>query len=302
MREKATFLQGNRRFCTREVRNISLFLIPFLIAFLLLPAIVQPWTFAVVGDTQGVSPQEPVSPVFDRIIEKVNQTDCEFLIHLGDRVSGATDPERQREQFLIYLEKRSKLKVPVYEVPGNHDLPVKEVGVIYQELISPFFYHSFDHKNCHFVLLSSEMITGLAGGLGEEQLAWLEDDLRRNITSSKIIFVFIHRPLYRGLIHPYPLKDAKRLAKILKRYKARYIFAGHEHRFGIARRGAIIEYISGGGGAPLLNFSEENGGYYHFLLVRVEQGKVEVSPVRIDYPKVYQNFGVPSPFDRKPNT
>jgi len=286
------------------------FLLVFLFYFLLvLPAAAETWYFTVVGDTQGPSLAEPVSPVWDKIIEKVNIIKPDFMVHLGDKVCGSSDPEVLREQFQTYRKKTAALTLPLYEVPGNHDLPAKDCYPVYQEVISPQRYYSFDHKDCHFVVLSSEEKPGMNGGLGKEQLTWLEKDLKEH--AGVFAFVFMHRPLYRGIITPYVLADAGELERVLQRHKVKYLFVGHEHRFGISHQGGIIEYISGGGGAPLLNFSEESGGFYHFLLVKIEDGKPEVENntrpchtpknrsgpitvrvdfVKIDYPKTYQDF------------
>ncbi len=269
----------------RKLFPILFFCIFFVSSF----AAAETWYFAVVGDTQGPGLIEPVSPVFDKVIEQVNELKPDFLVHLGDKVCGFNDPEILKKQFLTYRQKTAILVLPLYEVPGNHDLPTKNCYPVYQEVISPQRYYSFDHKGCHFVVLSTEEKLGMNGGLGEEQLTWLEEDL--NDHSGQPVFVFMHRPLYRGIIHPYILADASELERVLQRYKIKYLFAGHEHRFGISHQGGMIEYISGGGGAPLLNFSEESGGFYHFLLVKIENDKPEVDFVKIDYPKTYQDFG-----------
>ena len=257
----------------------------FLCLFFVAPLSAETWYFAVVGDTQGTTLAEPVSPVFDKIIEKVNELKPDFLVHLGDKVSGSADPEILRKQFLTYRQKVAVLTLPLYEVPGNHDLPTEDCYPVYRKVVSPRRYYSFDHKENHFVVLSSEEKIGIRGGLGEEQLNWLEKDLKEHV--GQPVFVFIHRPLYRGVIHPYALTDAEKLARVLKRHKIKYLFAGHEHRFGISHQGGMVEYISGGGGAPLLNFSEESGGFYHFLLVKIEDGKPEVDFIKIDHPKTY---------------
>ncbi len=253
------------------------------------PVSAEPWYFAVVGDTQGMSLAEPVSPVFDKIIKEVNELKPDFLVHLGDKICGSGNPEVSRKQFLTYRQKTAALDVPLYEVPGNHDLPSEDCYPVYQDIISPRRYYSFDHKGSHFMVLSSEEKIGIRGGLGKEQLDWLEEDL--NDHSGQPVFVFIHRPLYRGVIHPYALTDAGDLERVLQRYKVKYLFAGHEHRFGISHQGGMVEYISGGGGAPLLNFSEESGGFYHFLLVKMEDGRPEVDFIKINHPKTYQDFG-----------
>ena len=261
----------------------------FFCLFLALPASAETWYFAVVGDTQGTVFAEPVSPVWEKIIEQANISQPDFMVHLGDKVCGSSDPEILKKQFLTYRQKIVALTLPLYEVPGNHDLPTKNCYPVYQEVISPQRYYSFDHKGCHCVVLSSEEKPGMNGGLGKEQLTWLEEDLKEHAGVSA--FVFMHRPLYRGIIHPYVLADAGELERVLQRYKVKYLFAGHEHRFGISHQGGMIEYISGGGGAPLLNFSEESGGFYHFLLVKIEDGKPEVDFVKINSPKTHQDFG-----------
>ena len=260
----------------------------FLYLFFIVPLSAETWYFAVVGDTQGVTDAEPVSPVFDKIIKEVNELKPDFLIHLGDKVCGSTDPEVLRKQFLIHKQKTTALTMPLYEVPGNHDLPSKDCYPVYREIISPRRYYSFDHKGCHFVVLSSEENAGISGGLGKTQLTWLEEDLKDN--SGQSVFIFIHRPPYPGVSHPYFLGDAEELKQVLRHNKVKYIFAGHEHRFGINRQDGITEYISGGGGAPLLYFSENAGGFYHFLMVKIENGKPEVDFVKIDHPKAYHDF------------
>ncbi|MFH0796124.1 MAG: metallophosphoesterase [Candidatus Omnitrophota bacterium] len=254
----------------------------------------EEWSFAVVGDTQGASLAEPVSPVFDLIIEKINSLkggttpEPDFVVHLGDKVAGSADQASQGKQFSVYQEKKARFVVPVYEVAGNHDIPKAEIFPVYEAMISPNLYYSFDHKGYHFVVLCSEKVPGMHSSLGQEQIAWLEEDLKAH-SDAGLFFVFLHRPLYRGIIQPGTLRDSEKLEKILKRYKVKYLFVGHEHRFGINRRSGLTEYISGGGGAPLLNFSEESGGYYHFLMVKVKGKDVEVDPVKIDYPKRYQS-------------
>ena len=274
----------------RKVIKMRRLLTAFLFSVLLTsPAAAETWYFAVVGDTQGPGLTEPVSPVWEKIIEQANISQPDFMVHLGDKVCGSGDPEILRKQFSIYRQKTEALALPLYEVPGNHDLPSKNCYPVYREVISPERYYSFDHKGCHFVVLSSEEKPGMNGGLGAEQLNWLEEDL--NDHSGQPVFAFMHRPLYRGIIHPYVLADAGELERIFRRYKVKYLFVGHEHRFGISHQGGMVEYISGGGGAPLLNFSEESGGFYHFLLVKVEDGKPEVDFVKIDYPKTHQDFG-----------
>jgi len=94
------------------MRNL---LLVFLFCLLLvLPASAETWYFAVVGDTQGPSLTEPVSPVLDKIIAKVNKLKPDFLVHLGDKVCGSGNPEILKKQFLIYKQKTKVLALPLY--------------------------------------------------------------------------------------------------------------------------------------------------------------------------------------------
>jgi 3',5'-cyclic AMP phosphodiesterase CpdA len=58
-------------------------------------------------------------------------------------------------------------------------------------------YYSFDHKRVHFVGLVNvaNLKAGGMGSLGQEQLEWLEDNLKGHSSSTPIV-VFAHIPLW----------------------------------------------------------------------------------------------------------
>jgi len=93
-------------------------------------------------------------------------------------------------------------------------------------------------------------------------------------------FVFLHRPLYpdsligshfRNCLDKYP-EERDSLLALLKMYEVDIIFVGHEHLFRKSAHDGIIQIITGGAGAPLYA-KEEDGGFYHFVLVDVEEEK-----------------------------
>ena len=112
-----------------------------------------------------------------------------------------------------------------------------------------------------------------------DQYKWLEKVL--SSSSRKNRFVFVHHPLYPekgrgyhygGSLDRYP-KERDRLESLFEKFNVTIVFAGHEHLYLRKMVNGVIHIITGGGGA-LLYTNEEKGGFYHFLLVNVDEKKV----------------------------
>ena len=84
-----------------------------------------------------------------------------FVVATGDLV----DSGSRRRLYEIYSEACAAVSLPLYNVMGNHDKPI----VHYEEFLGPACY-SFDHGECHFVVLNS------VGDTARER-AWLEKDM-----------------------------------------------------------------------------------------------------------------------------
>ena len=86
------------------------------------------------------------------------------------------------------------------------------------------------HKGVHFVGLVNVMQLEGMGQLGDEQLAWLEDDLRA-VSASTPIVVFAHIPLWA--IYPewgWGTKDSEQAFSYLKRFGSITVLNGHIHQ------------------------------------------------------------------------
>lgn len=125
----------------------------------------------------------------DRIIENINMTmpdDC-IIIATGDLV---THPTENRYKSLA--EKLSKLKSPVYIIPGNHD----DNKMMDASMKGNNIYHDkvITHDNwCILLLNSSYPGKNLGSGrLSDEGI----EDLQRNLAkyAEKDIFLVIHHP------------------------------------------------------------------------------------------------------------
>src|SRR5207247_11168285 len=94
----------------------------------------------------------------------------------------------------------SQTRLDVHYVPGEHDV-LDEDGKVYRNRYGRGTkgagWYSFDASGVHFIGLVNvvDLKAGGLGNLGNEQLEWLEDDLKSR-TSSTPIVVFAHIPLW----------------------------------------------------------------------------------------------------------
>src|SRR5213596_635979 len=93
-------------------------------------------------------------------------------------------------------------------------------------------WYSFDHDGVHFVALVNvaDLKPGGMGRLGDEQLEWLEDDLKGRTAETPVV-VFAHIPLWS--VYPawgWGTEDAARALDYLKRFGSVTVLNGHIHQ------------------------------------------------------------------------
>ncbi len=88
---------------------------------------------------------------FERAIDQVNLVRPDFVILLGDYVRAQHSPGDFQIEFENFYETLSRFEVPVFMIPGNHDVYINEVdgAVVWEENLGPLRY-SFDIAGCHF--------------------------------------------------------------------------------------------------------------------------------------------------------
>jgi 3',5'-cyclic AMP phosphodiesterase CpdA len=184
-----------------------------------------------------------------------------FIMHTGD-ITHLSKPE----EFDLAAQLLSGLKVTeLHTVPGEHDV-IDGPGVEYFKRFGKASgnkgYYSFDHDGVHFIALVNVMnfkANGL-GALGNDQLAWLEDDLKGRSSSTPIV-VFAHMPLwtiYEGW--GWGTGDADQATAHLKRFGSVTVLNGHIHQivqkvegnisFHTARSMAYPQPTAGNGPGP----------------------------------------------------
>lgn len=237
-----------------------------------------PFRFAVLGDNRGNG------EIYTSLLDKIAELKPNFTINTGDLITNPGDLLLWDE----FLGWSSGYEFPILPVVGNHDVEHPRSERMYQDIFTlpeEEIYYSFPYGNSQFIILDSEipeevsMITG-------KQLQWLIETLQSS--NFQYRFAFLHRPLYPDphigthygdCLNIYPEKRDS-LMSIFKNYGVNAIFVGHEHLYRTTTHDGIIHIITGGGGAPLYA-DEENGGFYHFVLLDVYEDKIEGNLYRL---------------------
>lgn len=217
----------------------------------------NPFTFTVLADSHirlqpgngyDFYPSNQFANARNRyVVDKINQFNPEFAIHLGDVVYPipALPTHETAVQMAYNLYRRLKRKL--YVVPGNHDVgdkpnawvPAPMVTEESHRIYEKFWgrsYSSFNYEDCHFVLINSLILnSGLQ--LEKKQKVWLEKELDIAQTMRNRLFLFMHYSPY--LNHPLEVEHYDNIGEpvrswllsLLEKYNVEAIFAAHSHNF-----------------------------------------------------------------------
>jgi 3',5'-cyclic AMP phosphodiesterase CpdA len=153
-----------------------------------------------------------------------------FMIHTGDITHLSKPKEFDDADQIIGTS-----GLPVHYVPGEHDIIDEEVKLYrerYGKNAKGAGWYSFDQDGVHFVGLVNVMNlkAGGLGALGDEQLAWLADDLKGKSASTPIV-VFAHIPLW--VVYQqwgWGTEDGGRALELLKPFGSVTVLNGHIHQ------------------------------------------------------------------------
>jgi 3',5'-cyclic AMP phosphodiesterase CpdA len=174
-----------------------------------------------------------VAGTLKQAIARINAlpTAPDFVLHTGD-LSHLSEPAEfdTLDQML-----KSTKAGQIFYVPGEHDVISdngKEFRARYGKGTKGNGWFSFDQRGVHFIGLVNVMniAEGGLGILGDDQLAWLKDDVN-GLSSSTPIVVFAHVPLWS--IYPqwgWGTQDAERALGFLKRFGSVTVLNGHIHQ------------------------------------------------------------------------
>lgn len=175
-----------------------------------------------------------------KAVEAVNNLslDPDFIIFTGDLTHTTDDPYERRIRMKEFKQIVSKLKVKnVHFMPGEHDAGL-DFGTAYQEAFGDTRY-AFEHKGVHFIALDN---VSDPRGLGDQQLAWLETQLK-TLDSAAPIVVFSHRPLFD--LFPqweWATRDGGKAIDLLMPFANVTAFYGHIHQENHHKTGHIAHH------------------------------------------------------------
>jgi 3',5'-cyclic-AMP phosphodiesterase len=174
-----------------------------------------------------------VAATLQAAVDKINALSVppEFLLHTGDISHLARSEEFDTVDQIL----KGAVAKDVFFVPGEHDV-IGDEGRQYRDRYGKGTrgegWYSFAKQGVHFIGLVNvvNLKAGGLGNLGEEQLAWLEADVK-HLKSSTPIVVFAHIPLWS--VYPewgWGTDDSAQALSYLKKFGSVSVLNGHIHQ------------------------------------------------------------------------
>jgi len=137
----------------------------------------------------------------------------DFIINGGDSIMDSLEASREKTRTQWDLFKKvlsNENSLPIYHTIGNHDIwgwfidkdkptddPLYGKHWVLQELALSQRYYSFSKERWHFIVLDSTQLNpkgGYIGKLDEEQLNWLQEELKR-VPAEQFVCIVSHIPV-----------------------------------------------------------------------------------------------------------
>jgi hypothetical protein len=222
--------------------------------------------------------------VFSRAVEQINLLQPEFVLSVGDLIEGYATAEKIREEWKEFQGFVSRLQMPFFYVPGNHDVIMQPTAGVWQERFGRRYYH-FTYKNVLFLVLNP--YDGEPAKVRDEayyktrfsdaQLAYVKKALAEN-AHARWTVVALHAPVWTGdVVGTRWLEVEKLLAG--RNYT---VFCGHIHRYQkFVRQGMNYYQLATTGGGSTLR-GVEYGEFDHIVWVTMKKTGPVLANVLLD--------------------
>lgn len=188
----------------------------------------------VFGDPQPYTAREVAYFDRDIVSELAGAQGYDFGISLGDLVGDDLD------LFDPYTRSVARVGIPWFNVYGNHDMNYdaetdRLADETYEATFGPATY-AFNHGKVHFIILDDVVYPrpdgtgGYIGGLTEQQLAFIENDLER-VPRDRLVVLAFHIPLFmpEGWGRTFRVEDRDRLFELLQPFPHTLTLSAHTH-------------------------------------------------------------------------
>jgi len=230
------------------------------------------FSFGVVADVQyadkdpaGARHYRTSASRLKACVDELNKLDLAFVIQLGDFIDDG------KESFDAVLPHWSRLTAPRYNVIGNHDLPVARKFVLRKLDLKRAYYDFAAGRGWRFVILdgmdislygyprghpkrtqATRMLGALEkkkrknaqrwnGGIGADQLTWLERTLAGSAARDERVILCCHFPILAAASSDFHLLwNHEAVLKVIARHPCVVAwFNGHDHAGGYARHDGV---------------------------------------------------------------
>jgi 3',5'-cyclic-AMP phosphodiesterase len=193
------------------------------------------------GDLHISGPGEQNDRDFVSLIDEANRhmgADFHFALLPGDNAD-----DGEEDEYQLVKDAMSRCRFPVHAIAGDHDVAAGSLD-LFQQYLSPAPYRSFTLGEYRFLLLNSVATwQPPVFGLGNEQMAWLRNELscdelscnelpRGQLHGRSVVFM-----------HAYPSEhgdEAAELHELFQNSGVLLIEMGHTHYNELANDGHII--------------------------------------------------------------
>jgi 3',5'-cyclic AMP phosphodiesterase CpdA len=216
------------------------------------------FTFIQLTDPQIGFNTEPGkdSLLYVQAVTAVNRLRPDFVVITGDLIHHTGDSAELAAFRTITA--RISPDIPVYYLPGNHDVgntPAPDDIARYKSLYG-YDRFLFVHKRTRFIGINTSLLKAGPAPLEAEQWSWLKKALAKPQRYPRTI-VFGHYPFF--IADPAEAETAYNLPPglrrqylaLLKEQGVEVIFAGHYHRNGYGKDGTLEMVTTGAVGKPL---------------------------------------------------
>lgn len=175
---------------------------------------------------------------FERAVAEIAQwpQPPALVVHTGDVTHMTSDAGERKARLETAKAMLAKLGSELLVIPGEHDAAADR-GAAFQAVFGATHHARQLHGTS---LIALDNASDPAGGLGAEQLAWLEREVAK-VPADRPLLVFAHRPLFT-LAKPWDwfTDDGERALAILDRHPNTTVFYGHIHQSHLHRTNKIL--------------------------------------------------------------
>ena len=235
-------------------------LLSILLSLSLLPATAgRPFFFVQITDPQlGFHEKNSIEvgvKLLTETVEAINRIHPAFVIVTGDMVNNRFN-EEQWEAYSRLIAQIDK-DIPVWHIPGNHDLKPREEGDL-QRYLDRYGYDrfSFRYRGCAFIGANSCFLKDGCIEEEREHCTWLIQELMRS-RKARHTFLFTHCPIVKEAVDEkagyFNFQPPYRQAylDLCSRYGVDAVFSGHLHQGRYCEHDGVKYFTSSASGLPL---------------------------------------------------